>query len=314
MLPKISVIIPVYNVESYVCACIESVLHQTYQNLEIIVVIDGSTDHSEDLCRGYMDKRIRIINKENGGLSSARNAGIEVATGAFFSFVDSDDYIDSQMIEKLYQDIVAFDADVACCNYDFCNEQSQIIKEHIIAVTNTTVYNSATALDCMLLEEYYKCYAWNKLYKRELFHKIRYPEGRLFEDIPTTYQIFQQVKRVSFNPANLYHYRIREGSITAGKFHQRTYDMMIPIRRILSENKSNTIHLGCMLYTLYFINNMIQGGVWDKEIYLFYREHMKQIPKSTFSQISKQRKMQMQLCYHCMPLYRMVYTLLIRIQ
>lgn len=128
MLPKISVIVPVYNVEDYVCACIDSILQQTYQNLEIILVIDGSTDGSERLCRNYKDERIRIVSKENGGLSSARNAGIEVATGAFFSFIDSDDYIDRRMIETLYQDLVAFDADVACCNYDFCDEQSQIIK------------------------------------------------------------------------------------------------------------------------------------------------------------------------------------------
>ena len=85
MLPKISVIVPVYNVEDYVCACIDSILQQTYQNLEIILVIDGSTDGSERLCRNYKDERIRIVSKENGGLSSARNAGIEVATGAFFS-------------------------------------------------------------------------------------------------------------------------------------------------------------------------------------------------------------------------------------
>lgn len=312
MLPKISVIVPVYNVEDYVCACIDSILQQTYQNLEIILVIDGSTDGSERLCRNYKDERIRIVSKENGGLSSARNAGIEVATGAFFSFIDSDDYIDRRMIETLYQDLAAFDADVACCNYDFCDEQSQIIKEHAAAVTATAVYDSAAALDRMLLEEYYKCYAWNKLYKRELFQQIRYPEGRLFEDIPTTYQIFRQVKQVSFNPASLYHYRIRAGSITAGKFQQKTYDMMIPIRHILSESKSDMMNLGCMLYTLYFIDNMIQGGVWDKEIYSFYREHMKHIPKTAFSQVSRQRKLQMQLCYRCAPLYRMVYTLLAR--
>ena len=143
MLPKISVIVPVYNVEDYVCACIDSILQQTYQNLEIILVIDGSTDGSERLCRNYKDERIRIVSKENGGLSSARNAGIEVATGAFFSFIDSDDYIDRRMIETLYQDLAAFDADVACCNYDFCDEQSQIIKEHAAAVTATAVYDSA---------------------------------------------------------------------------------------------------------------------------------------------------------------------------
>ena len=88
--------------------------------------------------------------------------------------------------------------------------------------------------------------------------------------------------------------------------------MMIPIRHILSESKSDTMNLGCMLYTLYFIDNMIQGGVWDKEIYSFYREHMKHISKTAFSQVSRQRKLQMQLCYRCAPLYRMVYTLLAR--
>lgn len=310
MVPKISVIIPVYNVEDYVCECIESILNQTYKNLEIIIVIDGSTDNSEKLCRNYDDERIQIVNKKNGGLSSARNAGIEVATGAFLSFIDSDDYIDSKMIENLYHDMVTFEADVACCNYDFCNEQSLITKDHAVAISNPEVYDSETALDHLLFENYYKCYAWNKLYKRELFHTIRYPEGKLFEDIVTTYQIFQRAKKISFNNASLYHYRVREGSITAGKFNERTYDMIAAIQQIMGESKSDSVRLGCMLYTLYFINNMIQGRTWDKGVYLFYRENIKHIPKETFSQISKSRKLQMKLCYHSACFYRILYKLI----
>ena len=258
----VSVIVPVYKVEPYLDRCVASILAQTYPNLEVILVDDGSPDNCPALCDAWAqrDARIRVIHKKNGGLSDARNVGLDAASGAYISFVDSDDYIDRRMIETLYQDLAAFDADVACCNYDFCDEQSQIIKEHAAAVTATAVYDSAAALDRMLLEEYYKCYAWNKLYKRELFQQIRYPEGRLFQDIPTPYLIFRHVNRVSLNPASLYHYRIRAGSITAGKFQQKTYDMMIPIRHILSESKSDTMNLGCMLYKLYFIDIMIQVG------------------------------------------------------
>ena len=117
------------------------------------------------------DNRVTVIHKKNGGLSDARNAGLDRATGELIGFVDSDDYIDRRMIETLYQDLAAFDADVACCNYDFCDEQSQIIKEHAAAVTATAVYDAAAALDRMLLEEYYKCYAWNKLYNGSCFSR-----------------------------------------------------------------------------------------------------------------------------------------------
>ena len=180
----VSVIIPIYNVEKYLKKCIESVINQTFSDLEIILVNDGSTDNCKEICEDYKskDNRIKFIHKSNGGLSSARNAGIQVATGDYYTFIDSDDYIMSDMIEQLVYMAQLTDADISlCCKTNQENGFEEGINKKI------EIFTKEEALKCILTEKKILTSAWGKLYKRKLFNEVRYPDGKIYEDLGTTY-------------------------------------------------------------------------------------------------------------------------------
>lgn len=317
--PLISVIVPVYNVQDYIKQCVESICEQTYRSLEIILVNDGSKDESRAKCEelARIDNRIKIIDKENGGLSSARNAGIEVAKGKFVSFIDSDDYIENTMIERLYTLLTESNADIACCNFDSVNEQSEFISRHKIRFKGFEKYNKEKALELMLAEDYFKCFAWNKLFHKAFFETIRFPTGRLYEDIGTLYEIIKKSNTVTFASDTLYHYRVRENSITRTEFNDKEYDLLIPIRKIQSENNNNkAILAGCCIYYLYFLDDMVLCNKWDAEIYGEFRElymHIRDYLK-TDEIYSKARKMQMSLCARWIGGYKFIYQILRKIK
>lgn len=214
----ISVVIPVYNVEDYLERCIQSVINQTYSNLEIILVNDGSTDKSGDICDKYskIDKRIIVIHKKNGGLSDARNAGIERATGKYIAFVDSDDYIDKEMYEIMYNNLIQNNANISIVNryYTFPNGEKVLrykINEHI------KVMNNIEAIEEMNSFSTFDMAAWDKLYEKNLFDTIRFPVGKLSEDFYIMYLILEKSKKVVFDSTPLYYYFQRENSITRNK-------------------------------------------------------------------------------------------------
>ena len=209
----ISIIVPVYNVQDYLSACMDSILSQTYQKYEIILVDDGSKDRSGWICDEYAkkDSRIRVVHKENGGLSSARNAGIDVAQYDILSFIDSDDYIDPTFLEHLIQ---PFNEDgeieLSCCRYVKSTEEAQVSKAE----------SYETCLPVELLNIIYDTkienisfVTWNKLYKKSLFETIRFPEGKIHEDEFTTYKLIYFSKKCAVIQQQLYVYRIRENSI-----------------------------------------------------------------------------------------------------
>ncbi|MCB6142735.1 glycosyltransferase [Lachnospira pectinoschiza] len=210
----ISVIVPVYNVELYLSRCIQSIIKQTYKELEIILVDDGSTDLSGQLCEQWKEKdsRIIVIHKANGGLSSARNAGIEIAKGKYLAFVDSDDYIAEDMIDTMVGDIQNYGVDVACVNYMEFDDSNvnQVIQNQ---ESKTIVLDTLSAIKCLYSNEKICNFAWNKMYKKELFESIRYPLGRKMEDLGTTYRLFDLSKNISYNSKRLYYYYQRENSI-----------------------------------------------------------------------------------------------------
>lgn len=217
----VSIIIPVYNVSAYLERCMESVLHQTYRNLEIWLVDDGSTDQSGEMCDRYaqQDPRIQVIHKANGGLSSARNAALDVCEGEFIGFVDSDDYVDVQMIEKLMEAAHRSSADLVICNHFEEKENRLTIQE---PVSDTQIeMDSHTALFQLIHDTKIRSYAWDKLYRRELFEGVRYPDGRNYEDIATTYLLFERAKKIVHIPDYLYYYQMREGSISAHKTNEK---------------------------------------------------------------------------------------------
>ncbi len=227
--PKISVIVPVYNVEQYLKKCLDSILNQTFSNIEIICVNDGSTDNSRKILEEYKkkDSRIIIVDKENGGLSSARNAGMKIARGEFYSFIDSDDWVDITMLEKLYNNITSLNTDISICAVHQFDETNQKIDDsnpyYTLEFFDKTFTGRAFSykdtkpflMDVCVM-------AWNKLYRRSLVEKYNawFPDGLIFEDGPFFFTIFFKTQRVSIVRDFLYYYRInRKNSIIqkAGK-------------------------------------------------------------------------------------------------
>lgn len=216
-LPLISVVIPVYNVEDYVRKCIVSVINQTYSNLEILVVDDGSTDHSGQICDelAATDGRIRVFHTFNGGLSAARNLGIDHATGFFIAFVDSDDWIEPDMYQFLYQQIIEYDADISVCSHYIDKGNDIRCKRQ---VNYPIVCNRDEAMNMLMTDKILHNYAWDKLYKRSLFEGLHYPEGILYEDIAFTYKVMYRTQRVLVYALPKYHYTVRPGSIVSARY------------------------------------------------------------------------------------------------
>ena len=204
----VSVVVPVYNIRDYIEKCLKSIVSQSYDNLEIVVVDDGSTDGSGKLCDEFAkkDKRVRVFHKKNGGLSDARNFGIKKSQGEIVALVDGDDYVDADYIKAMYEVMVKDDSDIVVCGFD--NN-----------IPSSFVVSGEEATKKLLVEqENIEIVAWNKLYKKELFEKgIEYPVGEKHEDALTTYKLFAEAKKVSYVSKSLYHYVTREDSIMGQK-------------------------------------------------------------------------------------------------
>ena len=221
MTEKITVIIPVYNVENYLNKCLDSVLKQTYKNLEIIVVNDGSTDNSGGICQEYAqkDSRIIYIEKENGGLSDARNAGLDRMTGSYVTFVDSDDWIEQDYVEVLYNKLTEHQADVSVGNYYSYNEDEGMYYFHINGDSYyEKVFDNVSIFENLYESQEMKSFAlisaWGKLYKASLFDYIRFDKGKLGEDGYMNQKLYLLVQKVIYINQGLYAYRQRSGSIT----------------------------------------------------------------------------------------------------
>ena len=206
MKPLISIIVPVYNVERYLRRCLESLIRQNYDEIEIIVVDDGSTDKSGEICDDFAekDKRVRVFHKKNGGLSDARNFGIKKAKGEIIAFVDSDDYVSECFVGDLYEMMVGDDADVVTCGYDSVKPKRETISGEDATIRLLTELENIDIL------------AWNKLYKKNLFvmNDIWFPKNKKHEDLLTIYKILSMARRVSYLDESLYCYTERKGSIT----------------------------------------------------------------------------------------------------
>lgn len=215
--PLVSVVIPIYNVEEYLTDCVNSVINQTYTNIEIILVDDGSNDSSSQLCDEFEknDNRIKVIHKANGGLSDARNTGMEYSAGDFICFIDSDDYIDVDYIAELLGLLLENNCDVAICSFKKVKRAEEYIKNCNNCVE---LYTGKDIIDHIYGEDYIKTIvAWNKLYRKSLFDNIRYPVGLIHEDEATTCTILYCAEKVVVTDSVLYFYRIRDNSITTSE-------------------------------------------------------------------------------------------------
>ena len=228
---KVSVIVPVYNVEKYLKKCLDSIRNQTYDHLEILLVDDGSTDNSGKICDEYgkKDSRVIAIHQMNGGLSAARNRGIEIASGEFILFVDSDDYIASDMIEKLYLRLKETRSDMAVCGIQYVDENEVhfadkspnhfSFKDGILTKEMFwNIYASVGHTECVV--------TWNKLYKKEIFKEIRYPAGRVREDEFVLHDIVDKCERIVAISERLVFYRQRNNSIMGKKEQKMEADYL----------------------------------------------------------------------------------------
>lgn len=298
----ISIVIPVYNVRKYIERCIESVINQTYTNTEIILVDDGSTDGSERICDEYASKynNVKVIHKKNGGLSSARNAGIEIAKGKYIGFVDSDDFIDKRMYEILYKNMIKESADISICNiykfsnYDEVNETTENEKLEIF---------EGIDIQKNLQNNYFiMVVAWNKLYKRKLFKKTRYPNGKIIEDAAIIHYLLDDSKKIVVSNLELYYYFQRNDSIMHNSNERLLDELDALYDRIKFYEKRQYQNYDFYNYTLkkyvekfwYLFKNINKYKRYNRKIYIKYFEYLKQILMKD-KDLSKKEKIKYEL-------------------
>lgn len=238
----ISVIVPVYNVKIYLERCLESIIVQTYKNIEIIVVDDGSTDGSSEICDIYEMKydNIYTIHKTNGGLSDARNKGLEHASGRYVVFIDSDDIISENHVEYLYQLIIKNKADIGICDPVHCYPNQPVV---FCKETKEKVFNSEDAIVEMLYQKSFLVSAWGKIYPIEFFNDIKFPVGMLFEDSAIMYKLFEKAEKIVYGNAKLYGYMHRADSITTQKFSYKDLDIIKICNQIVEHYSKSSIKL-----------------------------------------------------------------------
>ena len=237
----ISVIVPTYNVEKYLDKCIDSIVNQSYKNLEIILVDDGSSDKSGEICDkwGRIDSRIKVIHKENGGLSDARNIGLDVANGEYISFIDSDDFIEKDFYVYLKDLSEKYNSDIVECNfvkaYESKLNEFEFPKNDFESITITDSYGALkiyTSFDDDISTN--SVVVWNKLYKSEIFNDIRFPVGKTHEDQFTMYKILSKATTFVTSSEVKYGYFQRENSIINKKFSEKRLEIFSAYDEVIS--------------------------------------------------------------------------------
>lgn len=317
---EISCIVPVYNVEKYITKCINSILAQSFKDYEIIMIDDGSTDNSGNICDEYAQayEFIRVIHQSNMGLSAARNAGIEIAKGKYFIFIDSDDYIDSNMFEKLYRLNKENDTLISVCDKAFVFENTGKI-EYGSESREQYVLTAEQAFEKAV--DFYGKFGmemWNKLYSKKLFDDVRFPVGKLFEDQATQYKLIFATDRISYIEKSYYYYLRRSNSITTEGYSHckeaQRMEMSNEMVNYISANHRKIIEpvlryklLGC---NLTIVNKMIKANKCKEDV-VFLKEVRKDIEyiyrilKS--GDLSFVRHIQMKLIIDVFPVYKIIY-------
>lgn len=222
---KISIIVPIFNVEKYLDKCVASIINQTYTNLEIILVDDGSPDNCPKICDKWAetDNRIKVIHKSNGGLSDARNAGLSVATGEYIAFVDSDDYIETDMYEKLLSVIINTSSDISVCNLRHVHDNASITPCNTINTELITEYTTEEAMSA-LIDDKIRQVVWNKLYKTEIIKDIMFDVGKYHEDEFWSYKAIGAAKKIATIDYTGYNYLQRSDSIMGNTYSLKRLD------------------------------------------------------------------------------------------
>lgn len=313
----VSIIVPVYNVENYIERCIESIMNQTYKDLEIILVDDGSKDQSGMICDRYklMDNRINVIHKVNGGLSDARNVGLSIASGKYISFVDSDDWIEDHMIEVLLNNIIEADADIAIGRRFRAYQDGSRILEKFKTYPKEKIFDSVEGLGYLMSFCGYDMSVCDKLFASHVLNDISFPFGKTCEDSFTTYKIFAQAKTIVYINEGLYNYFFRENSISRNsnvnetvieatfeqlKFVKESYPQLLP------EASSAYITALVSVQNEYIKRNK----KWNK--YALYKKEAQKYLKLSLcnDNISSMKKIQLLLFSISGGLYKLLFALL----
>lgn len=236
---KISIIVPVYKVEQYLERCVNSLINQTYKNIEIILVDDGSPDQCPQICDEYAkkDERIKVLHKKNGGLSDARNAGLEVATGEYIAFVDSDDWVETDFIETLYRNAKSENADISIIGCTLVWDDGR--KKQLSNDDEYYLFDKETAIRELLKQKKFYCMTCQKMYKREIFDTIQFPVGKLYEDVAVSLPTFLRAEKIVVCGRSGYNYYQRSDSIVNSKFDSRKLYFLDCCREIISYSDLN---------------------------------------------------------------------------
>lgn len=285
----VSVIVPVFGVEKYLKRCIDSIINQTYKNLEIFLVDDGGTDNCPKMCDEYakQDKRIKVIHKKNGGISSARNAALNVFSGEYVTFVDSDDWVEETYVEELYKAIKINDCDLAACGDNRYDENGHLLEPSSYLCRNQK-FKKEEVFDAFWNRAVLRLTAWAKLYHKSIFKTLRYPEGMNYEDAYIIVDICNNVKKgVITISSRLYNYVFkRHGSITSD-ISEKSFEMITARKRCVEKIDASTeaYRWACkdLLWTHISLCAMINGNhdleeKEYKEFYVDYKKYIKFVP------------------------------------
>lgn len=316
MIDKISIIIPVYNVEKYLRECLESISNQTYKNLEIILIEDGTKDNSGIICDEYAkkDSRIKVIHQKNMGLSGARNTGLKNSTGDFITFVDSDDFIDNKMLEIMLLALKENDADIVEGGTIFCDENGKYIKENTL--NKIKIYENEYQIEKLLMNKDITTTSWGKLYKKELLKNFEFPLGKYHEDTFTTYKFLHLSKKTIVLNQSFYHYRQVNGSIMNSNFNLKHLDSVEAtierskfIEKYYPQYKKyeygNIVYSCCKVYERIILSNFYDEKI-IKSLQKLIRKYL--VYFLIYSNSKKSTKLFSSICFINMNLCKKIYN------
>ena len=277
-MPKVSIIVPVYNVENYIERCLESLVNQTLQDIEIIVVNDGSTDNSEKIINKYIEKydgKIKLVSKQNGGLSDARNYGMKYATGEYIAFLDSDDYVDITIYEKMYKKAVEDDCDFVECDFIWKYDNKEVKDDGYIYKNKHEMLANARVV------------AWNKLIKRELIQdtRIQFPKGLRYEDVEFFYKLLPHIQKFGFVKEYLIYYTQRDNSIVNTQ-NERTKEIFTVLDDVISYYKEKEFYEEYKNELEYTYTRLLLCSSFLRIIKIQDKKKQKEQLKSTWSNLN----------------------------
>jgi glycosyltransferase involved in cell wall biosynthesis len=318
----ISVIVPVYNVEKYLSRCVDSIINQTYKNLEIILVDDGSPDNCPAMCDEYVkkDSRIKVIHKENGGLSDARNAGMKVAKGDYIGFVDSDDWIELNMLERLLSEIIKNNCDVASCGVKMVWEDNSKKSRMLFPIdADCVIDGTENALDSLMFDNRIIQTVWNKIYKKSIIENILFPVGKINEDEYWSWRAIAKSKRVICLSEPMYNYVQRSGSIMrSNSFNPMCVIEAHCLRYNFIVNNYPNLQDKCCINLLYSCLYQAQRAklLLEKEKYKEYYKEIKKVVKlhkprkEALQNFSVKKKVRIKSIYNCFGLVCLIQNML----